>query len=100
MLATAPVIAESGVTSTTLDVPVVVDPVMVAATGDRLLAPTPRTSTKTCSHTRHLRRPMLMKPRCLTGIELTDHEGTIQAGKALLETGVDAALVKGGRRPY
>jgi len=46
-----------------------------------------------------LTTPNADEAEVLTGIELTDHEGTIQAGKALLETGVDAALVKGGHVP-
>jgi len=99
MLATAPVIAVVTEYVDDLDVPVVVDPVMVAATGDRLLAPDAENVYEDLLAHAALTTPNADEAEVLTGIELTDHEGTIQAGKALLETGVDAALVKGGHVP-
>jgi len=92
MLATAPVIAVVTEYVDDLDVPVVVDPVMVAATGDRLLAPDAENVYEDLLAHAALTTPNADEAEVLTGIELTDHEGTIQAGKALLETGVDAAL--------
>jgi len=52
MLATAPVIAVVTEYVDDLDVPVVVDPVMVAATGDRLLAPRRRERLRRPARTR------------------------------------------------
>jgi len=72
---------------------------MVAATGDRLLAPDAENVYEDLLAHAALTTPNADEAEVLTGIELTDHEGTIQAGKALLETGVDAALVKGGHVP-
>jgi len=75
----------------------VLDPVMVASTGDRLLDPDAVAAVRD----RLLPLAMLVTPNLdeaemLTGIEVRDPEGMARAGKVLLELGAQAALVKGG----
>jgi hydroxymethylpyrimidine/phosphomethylpyrimidine kinase len=76
----------------------VVDPVMVAASGDVLLAP------DAVSAMRELMLPLavLVTPNVreaeiLTGIDITDVTAMHAASRKLVEMGVRAALVKGGR---
>lgn len=77
-------------------VPLVVDPVMVAASGDRLL-----TDSAEAAYERLIEHATLVTPNAdeataLTGVEVTDTETARAAGAALLDMGADAALVKGG----
>ena len=98
MLATAHVIESVVVTVTELGVgPLVVDPVMVASTGSRLLDPDaveavcelllPRATVVT---------PNLGEAAVLTGLQVDDREGMERAARALAEMGPDVVLVKGG----
>lgn len=79
--------------------PLVVDPVMVAATGDRLLDPDAEDAYEDLVTHATLVTPNVDEAEVLTGIDVSDHEAAVDAGKALLETGVDTALVKGGHVP-
>lgn len=98
MLATTPVI--DLIASYAEDLPLlVVDPVMVAASGDRLLDPEAETAYEDLIGRATLTTPNAHEAEVLTGIEVTDHEHAVAAGEALLETGVDAVLVKGGHVP-
>jgi hydroxymethylpyrimidine/phosphomethylpyrimidine kinase len=96
MLATTPIVERVTAHLGDWDVPTVVDPVMVATSGDRLLA-----SEAEAAYAALLREATLVTPNAdeagvLTGIDVDDEAAMQQAGEALVETGVDAALVKGG----
>lgn len=98
MLATAPVIDLVATHAPDLQ-PLVVDPVMVAATGDRLLEPDAETAYEELIGRATLTTPNADEAAVLTGIDVTDHDTAVAAGNNLLETGVDAALIKGGHLP-
>jgi hydroxymethylpyrimidine kinase/phosphomethylpyrimidine kinase len=98
MLANAEIVEVVAFTATELGVrPLVVDPVMVASTGSRLLDPAavqavcdlllPRATVLT---------PNLAEAAALTGIEVSDRDGMVRAARALSEMGPDVVLVKGG----
>lgn len=98
MLATAPII-DLVVTYANDVQPLVVDPVMVAATGDRLLEPEAETAYEDLIAHATLTTPNADEAAVLTGVDVTDHDTAVAAGNALLDTGVDAALIKGGHVP-
>ncbi len=79
--------------------PLVVDPVMVATTGDRLLDPDAEAAYEALIAEAAVVTPNADEATVLTGIEITDVAATREAGQALLELGADAALVKGGHVP-
>jgi hydroxymethylpyrimidine/phosphomethylpyrimidine kinase len=75
-------------------VPLVVDPVMVATTGADLYV-------GDVSYESLLARATVVTPNApevaaLTGIEVGDDDSMVQAARALLEHGCDAAMIKGG----
>ncbi|HVT76329.1 MAG TPA: bifunctional hydroxymethylpyrimidine kinase/phosphomethylpyrimidine kinase [Acidimicrobiales bacterium] len=81
-------------TALPVGVPVVVDPVLVATTGASLF-------DGEADYGELLARAALVTPnaheaQALTGIEVADDDSMVRAARALLETGVGAALVKGG----
>lgn len=82
-----------------LTVPTVVDPVMVAASGDRLLEPEAEAKYTDLIGNATIATPNADEAEALTGIEITDTANAVEAGTELLETGVDAVLVKGGHVP-
>src|SRR5690606_40305328 len=75
----------------------VVDPVMVAKSGDRLLAQEANDALK-----RHLLplavivTPNIPEAEALTGVAIRTREDMIEAGRTLPGYGCQAALVKGG----
>src|SRR6185437_4160444 len=78
-------------------VPLVVDPVMVASTGARLLD----TRALDALERRFIARAIIVTPNApeaeaLTGIRLADLGGMRRAAEALLRAGAKAAMVKGG----
>lgn len=78
-------------------IPYVCDPVMVATSGDRLLEPAAEREVVE----RLIPRALLVTPNLdeaaiLTGTPVRDPESMERAGRALLELGATAALVKGG----
>ncbi|XVH30467.1 bifunctional hydroxymethylpyrimidine kinase/phosphomethylpyrimidine kinase [Haloferacaceae archaeon DSL9] len=75
---------------------VVVDPVMVAATGDRLLSEEAEDAYEGLVAAATLVTPNTDEAAVLTGIDVTDAETARRAGEAIVEMGADAALVKGG----
>jgi hydroxymethylpyrimidine kinase / phosphomethylpyrimidine kinase / thiamine-phosphate diphosphorylase len=81
------------------DAPVVVDPVMVAATGDRLLEPEAERAYERLIGEATLVTPNADEAAVLTGIEPEDAADAREAGEVLVETGAEAALVKGGHLP-
>ncbi|ERJ06298.1 Hydroxymethylpyrimidine phosphate kinase protein [Halorhabdus tiamatea SARL4B] len=74
----------------------VVDPVMIAASGDRLLEPDAEDAYEELVAESTLVTPNADEAVVLTGIEPTDEETALEAGETLVEMGADAALVKGG----
>lgn len=98
MLASAEIVESVAMTVAQLGVqPLVVDPVMVASTGGRLLDPDaveavcdlllPRATVLT---------PNLAEAAVLTGFEVADRAGMERAARALAELGPEVVLVKGG----
>jgi len=77
----------------------VVDPVMVAASGDRLLEPEAEAAYEDLIGTATLVTPNVDEAEVLTDVTVSDADTAQRAGEALLELGVDAALVKGGHVP-
>jgi hydroxymethylpyrimidine/phosphomethylpyrimidine kinase len=75
----------------------VLDPVMVATSGDRLLAEEAEDALRTrLVPLATLVTPNLHEARILTGLPVDSLEGMRDAAKALVEMGAHAALVKGG----
>lgn len=79
------------------DVPLILDPVMVATSGDALVDTTAAEAIKS----RLLPRAALVTPNIpeaerLTGLTIGDLDTQIAAAEALVEAGAKAALVKGG----
>ncbi|MGJ8559839.1 MAG: bifunctional hydroxymethylpyrimidine kinase/phosphomethylpyrimidine kinase [Litorimonas sp.] len=80
-----------------LDVLVVLDPVMVATSGDRLLDEGAVSLMKELMvPISDLVTPNVPEAEILTGMTITDTDEMSRAGKALLEMGGYAALMKGG----
>jgi hydroxymethylpyrimidine/phosphomethylpyrimidine kinase len=79
------------------DVPVVIDPVMVAQSGADLLHPEAvRTLVRTILPHADLLTPNLPEAEKLAGREIPDIDAAVHAAEALLTLGVPAALLKGG----
>ncbi len=81
------------------NIPVVVDPVMVAASGDRLLEPEAEAKYTDLIGNATVVTPNADEAKALTGIDITDTSSAIEAGEELLDDGATAALVKGGHVP-
>jgi len=96
MLATAEIVETVTRHVRELDAPLVVDPVMVAESGDRLVAPEAERAYEELLSEATLVTPNVDETTVLTGIEPETRADRRDAGEALLELGVDAALVKGG----
>lgn len=80
--------------------PYVLDPVMVASSGDRLLSPdAERVVRDRLVPLAAVVTPNLDEAAILTGGPITDPAGMERAGRALLELGAGAALIKGGHLP-
>ncbi|MFB6173198.1 MAG: bifunctional hydroxymethylpyrimidine kinase/phosphomethylpyrimidine kinase [Halobacteriales archaeon] len=99
MLATAPVVEAVTGAVAALDAPTVVDPVMVAASGDRLLDPEAEDAYEALIAEAALVTPNADEATVLTGVGITGREAQVEAGEALVGMGADAALVKGGHVP-
>jgi hydroxymethylpyrimidine/phosphomethylpyrimidine kinase len=99
MLATAGVIETVAGYARELAGPLVVDPVMVAASGDRLLESAGEAAYRELVAEATLVTPNADEAAVLTGVEVEDRTSAREAGRRLVETGVDAALVKGGHVP-
>ncbi|MFC4406474.1 bifunctional hydroxymethylpyrimidine kinase/phosphomethylpyrimidine kinase [Haloarchaeobius iranensis] len=96
MLATAPVIETVHERLAARDVPVVVDPVMVATSGDRLLDREAESAYEDLVSDATLVTPNADEAAVLTGTEPTDTGSACDAGADIVAMGADAALVKGG----
>ena len=96
MLATAEIIDRVAGAAADWSIPLVVDPVMVAASGDRLLSPSAESAYEGLLEHATLATPNADEAAALTGIEVTDAASARAAGDAVLELGPDAVLLKGG----
>jgi hydroxymethylpyrimidine/phosphomethylpyrimidine kinase len=96
MLATEPVVDLVADRLAGVAAPVVVDPVMVATSGDRLLDPSAEAAYESLIAEATLVTPNADEAAVLTGIEPTDAGSARAAGAALVDLGADAALIKGG----
>lgn len=96
MLATASIIETVTAQLEPLDVPIVIDPVMVAASGDRLLDSDGEAAYDALIESSTIVTPNADEAEVLTGIAIEDHRDAIKAGSALVESGAQAALIKGG----
>ena len=76
--------------------PVVVDPVMVAATGDRLLSPAAEEAYDDLIAAATLVTPNADEAAVLVDGAIETPADAADAGRTLVERGADAALVKGG----
>jgi len=96
MLATAEVVELVTERAQGFDVPLVVDPVMVAATGDRLLTEEAEAAYEELVAEATLVTPNVDEAEVLTGLHPEGEAGARLAGQRLRSMGADAALVKGG----
>ena len=76
--------------------PVVVDPVMVAASGDRLLDQAAEEAYRALLAEATVVTPNAPEAAVLTDVSITDAETARTAGEQLVAAGADAALVTGG----
>jgi len=96
MLATAPIVETVADALAGFEGPVVVDPVMVAATGDRLLSPAAEDAYDDLIAAATLVTPNADEAAVLIGEPIETPEDAERAGRELVDRGVDAALIKGG----
>lgn len=96
MLATEPVIELVADHAADLAAPTVVDPVMVATSGDRLLDPEAEGAYEELLAHATLATPNAEEAKLLTGVAVDGYESAVEAGRVLRGTGVDAVLVTGG----
>jgi hydroxymethylpyrimidine/phosphomethylpyrimidine kinase len=96
MLATADVVELVTERVEHLGAPAVVDPVMVAASGDRLLAEAAESAYDDLVAEATLVTPNADEAAVLTDVDPEDEATAREAGERLVEMGADAALVKGG----
>ncbi|UWG50747.1 Hydroxymethylpyrimidine/phosphomethylpyrimidine kinase [Halalkaliarchaeum sp. AArc-CO] len=82
-----------------MSIPLVVDPVMVAASGDRLLESEAEAAYEDLIAEATLVTPNADEAGVLTDIEPEGEDTAREAGERLVELGADAALVKGGHVP-
>ena len=81
-------------------IPLVVDPVMVASTGARLLSPGALAALKrSLLPMTHLITPNLLEAEALAGMSILDVAAMHHAAVAMLTLGVPAVLLKGGHLP-
>jgi hydroxymethylpyrimidine/phosphomethylpyrimidine kinase len=96
MLATAPIVETAADLLARLSAPVVVDPVMVAATGDRLLSPAAEDAYEGLIEEATLVTPNADEAAVLVGEPVETPADAEAAGRELVARGAEAALIKGG----
>jgi hydroxymethylpyrimidine/phosphomethylpyrimidine kinase len=96
MLATADIVETAAGLLARSPAPVVVDPVMVAATGDRLLSPAAEEAYKGLIERATLVTPNADEAAVLVDDPVETPADAAAAGRELVARGADAALVKGG----
>lgn len=96
MLATRPVIELATAFASDFDRPLVVDPVMVAASGDRLLAREAEDAYEALLAEATVATPNADEAGVLAGIVVDGVAAAVEAGHEIVGMGADYALVKGG----
>jgi len=96
MLGTAAVVEFVAERVAEIDAPAVVDPVMVAASGDRLLDPEAESAYEALASEATLVTPNADEAAVLTGVDVTDADAAEAAATTLVDRGAEAALVTGG----
>ncbi|MGM0604236.1 MAG: bifunctional hydroxymethylpyrimidine kinase/phosphomethylpyrimidine kinase [Halobacteriota archaeon] len=96
MLATEAIVAVVAESVATFDGPIVVDPVMVAATGDPLLTDAAEVAYDDLLAEATLVTPNADEATVLTGVDVDSPAAAEAAGRQLVDRGAAAALVKGG----
>jgi len=96
MLATARIVETVTDAIAEFDGSIVVDPVMVAATGDRLLSPAAEDAYDDLIAAATLVTPNVDEAAVLVGNAIETPADAEHAGRELVDRGVDAALIKGG----
>ena len=100
MLGTADIVLTVAEALDALEVPVVVDPVMVAKGGHKLLDDAALDAVKgELIPAADLVTPNIPEAALLAGMEITDRAGQIRAAEALLALGPGAVLLKGAHLP-
>ncbi|WP_247729640.1 bifunctional hydroxymethylpyrimidine kinase/phosphomethylpyrimidine kinase [Halovivax limisalsi] len=99
MLATADIVELVAERASSVAFPLVVDPVMVATSGDRLLDRDAEAAYEALIAEATVVTPNADEATVLTDVEIADVADAVAAGRELLTLGVDAALVKGGHVP-
>lgn len=99
MLATTEIIELVTEYARSFDCPLVVDPVMVAASGDRLLDEDATDAYEDLIAHATLLTPNADETAVLTGIDPESERDMREAGEQLLELGCEAALLTGGHLP-
>ena len=96
MLGVEPVVETVTSYAADIDVSFVVDPVMVATSGDRLLDRDAETAYQELIAESAVVTPNADEAQILTGIQIEDPSSMQSAGRELVKMGAEAALVKGG----
>lgn len=96
MLATASIVERVTDALSAFDGPIVVDPVMIAATGDRLLSPAAEDAYADLIAAATLVTPNVDEAAVLVGDAIETPADAERVGRELVDRGVDAALIKGG----
>ena len=96
MLGVEPVVETVASYAADMDVPFVVDPVMVAASGDRLLDHDAEAAYEELIAESTVVTPNADEAEILTDIPIEDPDSMQTAGQRLVEMGAETALIKGG----
>ncbi|MFC4987707.1 bifunctional hydroxymethylpyrimidine kinase/phosphomethylpyrimidine kinase [Saliphagus infecundisoli] len=99
MLATAEIVESVAERAGEFGFPLVVDPVMVASSGDRLLEPAAERAYEELIAEAALVTPNADEAEVLTGRTITSPADARAAGEDLRDLGAEAALVTGGHLP-
>ena len=96
MLATREVVEFATERIAALDAPAVVDPVMVAASGDRLLDAGAESAYEDLAREAAVLTPNADEAEVLTGLDIETTGDAVAAAEQLVDDGVGAVLLKGG----
>ncbi|ADJ16252.1 phosphomethylpyrimidine kinase [Halalkalicoccus jeotgali B3] len=99
MLATGEVVELVADRLAAYDGSIVIDPVMVATSGDRLLEPEAEAAYEALIGEATVVTPNADEAAVLTGTDPEDADDAREAGEALVGMGAEAALLKGGHLP-
>jgi hydroxymethylpyrimidine/phosphomethylpyrimidine kinase len=96
MLASAPIVSTVARTLADGDAPLVVDPVIVAESGDRLLEEEAESAYTGLFEQAALVTPNATEAATLTDGAVEDVDDAVRAGRGIVDRGADAVLVTGG----